>query len=152
MPLILNTRICLVYRNKRKEKQNFFFTCCFKRNLMCCIFYSNSLFYKYLNNAQKLTQLISPGIGWYIQYIIHFFLSVLQRHCLYWKKGCIILIFFLFILGPPSNVFFSTSTYFVNGNTQLMSALTDNQFDPSVERIWLCIRLNNVEKYCDILL
>ena len=28
------------------------------------------------------------------------------------------------LLGPPSNVFFSTSAYFVN--TQLMSDLTDN--------------------------
>ena len=36
--------------------------------------------------------------------------------------------------------FFSSSAYFLNGNTQLMSDLTDNQFHPSVERIWLCIR------------
>ena len=51
------------------------------------------------------------------------------------------------IQGPPSNVVFSTSAYFVNGNTQLMSDLTDNQFYPSVERIWLCIRLNNSGKW-----
>ena len=44
--------------------------------------------------------------------------------------------------GPPSNVFFPTSAYFVNGSTQLMSDLTDNQFYPSTERIWLFIRLN----------
>ena len=31
-----------------------------------------------------------------------------------------------------------------------MSDLTDNQFYPSAECIWLCIRLNNAEKYCDI--
>ena len=32
--------------------------------------------------------------------------------------------------------FWSTSAYFVNGKTQLMSDLTDNQFYPSAERIW----------------
>ena len=41
--------------------------------------------------------------------------------------------------SPPSKVFFSTSAYFVNGNTQLMSDLTDKQFYSSAERIWLCI-------------
>ena len=51
------------------------------------------------------------------------------------------------VQGPPSNVFFSTNAYFVNGNTQLMSDLTDNQFYPSTERIWLCIRVNKAEKY-----
>ena len=31
-----------------------------------------------------------------------------------------------------------------------MSDLTDNQFYPSTERIWLCIRLNNAGKWaCD---
>ena len=31
-----------------------------------------------------------------------------------------------------------------------MTDLTDNFFYPSAERIWLCIRLNNVEKWaCD---
>ena len=30
-----------------------------------------------------------------------------------------------------------------------MSDLTDNEFYPSVERIWLCIRLNKAGKYCD---
>ena len=39
--------------------------------------------------------------------------------------------------------FFSSNAYFVNGNTQLMSDLTYNQLYPSVERIWLYIRLNN---------
>ena len=34
--------------------------------------------------------------------------------------------------------FFSTTAYFVNGNKELM---TDYQFYPSAERIWLCIRL-----------
>ena len=30
-------------------------------------------------------------------------------------------------MGPPSNVFsFSTNAYFMNGNTYLMSDLTDN--------------------------
>ena len=46
------------------------------------------------------------------------------------------------VQGPPSNVFL-TSDYFVNGSTQLMSDLIDNQFYPSARRIWLCIRLNN---------
>ena len=46
------------------------------------------------------------------------------------------------IMGPPSNVYFSASAYFVNGNTQLMSDLTDNQFYSSPEQIWLCIHLN----------
>ena len=47
------------------------------------------------------------------------------------------------VQGPPSNVFLlSTSAYFVNGNTQLMSDLTDNQFYPSAERTWLCICFN----------
>ena len=31
-----------------------------------------------------------------------------------------------------------------------MSNLTDNWFYPSAEPIWLCIRLNNAGKYCDI--
>ena len=31
-----------------------------------------------------------------------------------------------------------------------MSDLTDNYFYPTAERIWLCIRLNNAGKYCDI--
>ena len=45
------------------------------------------------------------------------------------------------ILGPNLTVFFfSTTAYFVNGNTYLMSDLTDNQFYPSAERIWLYIR------------
>ena len=44
-----------------------------------------------------------------------------------------------YIMGPPPDVFFSTSVYFVNDNTDL----TDNQFYPSAKRIWLCIRLNN---------
>ena len=52
-------------------------------------------------------------------------------------------------MDPPFNVFFSTSAYFVNGNTQLMSDLTDNQFYPSAERIWLCIRLNWAKWFCD---
>ena len=52
--------------------------------------------------------------------------------------------------GPPTNVFFLTSAYFVNGNTQLLPDLTDNQFYPSEERICLCIRLNNAGKWaCD---
>ena len=33
-----------------------------------------------------------------------------------------------------------------------MSDLTDNYFYPSAERIWLCIRLNNAGKHCDITL
>ena len=33
--------------------------------------------------------------------------------------------------------FFSTIAYFLNGNAQLMSDLTDNQFYTSAERIWL---------------
>ena len=33
----------------------------------------------------------------------------------------------------------ATSAYFVNGNTQVMSDLTDIQFYTSDERIWLCI-------------
>ena len=45
--------------------------------------------------------------------------------------------------------FFSTSAYFVNGNTQLMSDLTDNQFYPSAERIWLCLRF--AKWACDLL-
>ena len=46
----------------------------------------------------------------------------------------------LILLGPPSSVFyFSTSAYFVNGSTQLMSDVTDNQFYPSAERILLYI-------------
>ena len=55
-------------------------------------------------------------------------------------------------LGPPSNVFFSTSAQVVHGNTQLLSDLTDNEFYPFAERIWLCIRLKNAGKYCDITL
>ena len=51
------------------------------------------------------------------------------------------------ILQPPSNVLFSTSAYFENGNTQLMSDLTDNQFYPSAERIWQCIRF--AKRACD---
>ena len=40
--------------------------------------------------------------------------------------------------------------YFVNSKTQLMSDLPDNQFYPSAERIWLCIRWNNAGKWtCD---
>ena len=35
------------------------------------------------------------------------------------------------LLGPPSNFFFLTSAYFVHGDIQLMSNLTDNQFYPS---------------------
>ena len=38
----------------------------------------------------------------------------------------------------------------MNGNTLLMSDLTDNSFYPSAERIWLCIRLSNAGKYCGI--
>ena len=39
---------------------------------------------------------------------------------------------------------------FFFGNIQFMFDLTDNQFYPSAERIWLCIRLNNVGKWaCD---
>ena len=69
------------------------------------------------------------------------------------RKGCMhILLYIMYIQGPSSNVFFSSNAYFVNGNTQLMSDLTDNQFYPSAERIWLCIRLNNTGKYCDITL
>ena len=45
--------------------------------------------------------------------------------------------------------YFSTSVYFVNGNTQFMSDLTDNQFYPTAERFhlrfrfakWACDRL-----------
>ena len=33
-----------------------------------------------------------------------------------------------------------------------MSDLTDNYFSTSAERIWLCKRLNNAGKYCDIIL
>ena len=33
-----------------------------------------------------------------------------------------------------------------------MFDLKDNQFYPSFERIWLCIRLNNAGKYSDITL
>ena len=33
-----------------------------------------------------------------------------------------------------------------------MSDLTDNWFYPSAKRIWLCLRLNNAEKYCYIIL
>ena len=33
-----------------------------------------------------------------------------------------------------------------------MSDLTDNEFYPSAERIWLCIRFNNAGEYCDITL
>ena len=33
-----------------------------------------------------------------------------------------------------------------------MFGFTDNSFYPSAERIWLCIRLNNAAKYCDITL
>ena len=53
------------------------------------------------------------------------------------------------ILDPPSN-FFLTIAYFVNGNTQLMSDLTDIQFYTSAKRILLCTRFNNAGKYCDI--
>ena len=53
---------------------------------------------------------------------------------------------------PLSKAFFSTSAYFVNGNTLLISDLTDNDFYPSAERIWLYIHLKNAEKYCDITL
>ena len=38
----------------------------------------------------------------------------------------------------------------MNGNTKLMSDLTDNYFYPTDERIWLCICLNNSGKWkCD---
>ena len=40
------------------------------------------------------------------------------------NKKKMILHFLEFLLGPPSNVFFSTSAYFVND-------LTDNKFYPS---------------------
>ena len=33
-----------------------------------------------------------------------------------------------------------------------MSDLTDNKFYPSAERIWLCMRLSNAGKCCDITL
>ena len=53
-------------------------------------------------------------------------------------------------IGSAHKHFFSTCAYFVNGNTQVMSDLTDNQFQPSAERTWLCIRLNNAGKWaCD---
>ena len=58
----------------------------------------------------------------------------------------------ILIQGPPSNVVSSTSAYFVNCNTQLMSHLIDNQFYPSAKRICLCICFNNAGKYCDITL
>ena len=45
-------------------------------------------------------------------------------------------------MGLPSNVFCSTSGYFVNGNTELISDMTDNWFYASAELILLCIRLN----------
>ena len=32
-----------------------------------------------------------------------------------------------------------------------MSDLKDNLFYPSAERIWLCTRLNNAGKYCEIM-
>ena len=51
-----------------------------------------------------------------------------------------------------SRFFFSTGAYFVNGNTLVMSDLTDNWFYSSAKRIWLCIRLNNAGKYCHITL
>ena len=49
------------------------------------------------------------------------------------------------VKGPSSNVFFNQCLF-------LMCDLTDNQFYPSTERIWLRIRLNNARKYCDITL
>ena len=58
--------------------------------------------------------------------------------CIIYKNECAC---GFFLYGPPSNVFFSTSAYFVNGNTYLMSYLTDISFYPSAERIWLCKRL-----------
>ena len=40
-------------------------------------------------------------------------------------------------IGSAVKRFFSTSAYFVNGDTLLMSDLTYNLFYPSAERIWL---------------
>ena len=58
----------------------------------------------------------------------------------------------LLIQGPPSNVFFSTSAYFVNGNTQLMSDLTDNQFYPVFEDRIISLRADVVwpPRSCDL--
>ena len=57
------------------------------------------------------------------------------------------------LLGTLSNVsFFSTKAYFVSGNPQLISDLTNNSCYLSAERIWLCIRLNSAGKYYDITL
>ena len=38
----------------------------------------------------------------------------------------------------------------MNVNTQLMSDLTDNQFYPSLERLWFCIRLNHAGPATDL--
>ena len=60
-----------------------------------------------------------------------FLIYVLKNsfECIVWtaegsenRRDCVSNIFLsnrtlIFILGPPSNVFFSTSAYFVNGNT-----------------------------------
>ena len=47
-------------------------------------------------------------------------------------------------------IFFSTTAYFGNSNTQLMSDLTDNQFYTSAEWICMCIRMKNDGKQtCD---
>ena len=50
-------------------------------------------------------------------------------------------------IGFAIKGFFKTTDYFIKGNTQLMSNLTDNEFYPSAERIWLSIRLNNAGKW-----
>ena len=47
----------------------------------------------------------------------------------------------VFIYRVGHLTFFSTSAYFVNGNTQLMSDVTNNQFYPSAEQVWFCIPL-----------
>ena len=50
---------------------------------------------------------------------------------------------FLYWVRHLTFFFWSTSAYFVNDNTQLMSDLTDNQFYALAVQIWLCIRLKN---------
>ena len=60
----------------------------------------------------------------------------------------------IFLLGPPSNVFFSTSAYFVNSkilSSCLIWQIISFVLTPNKQR-WLCIRLNNTEKYCAITL
>ena len=52
-----------------------------------------------------------------------------------------------YLLRVHHLTFFLTNAYFVNGNTQLLSDLIDNQFYPSAERIWSCIGLNNAGKW-----